>query len=90
MVECLLVGWEEIHEMLKDQKGDPVISLRTLQQGYGPDMKRLGIVLELNLGRSKKPSICAWPSKVQLYFQIRQQNKWAEKYEKEVMNALDL
>lgn len=90
MAEYLLVGWEQIHKMLCDKDGNPVISLSTLQQKYGPEMKSLGIVIELNIGRGKRPCICAWPSRVQLYFQMLQQERWNDKHaEKQLLNALE-
>jgi len=83
MTEYLLIGWEQIHKMLRDRDGNPVISLSTLRQRYGPDMKRLGIVMELHLGRAKKPTICAWPSMVMRYFVARQQEKWKNEHPEE-------
>jgi hypothetical protein len=76
MTEYLLVGWEQIHKMLCDEHGNPAISLSTLRQTYGPDMKRLGVVFEFHIGRGKRPSICAWPSRIMWYFTARQIEKY--------------
>ncbi|HUT70225.1 MAG TPA: hypothetical protein VMW89_06075 [Desulfatiglandales bacterium] len=80
MTEYLLIGWEKIHEMLKDQEGNPAISLATLRQRYGPEMKRLGVVIEFNRGQGKRPTVCAWPSMVRSYFTRLQQEKWEREH----------
>ena len=82
--QYLLVGWRQIHKMLKDWEGNPVISLSTLQQTYGPEMKKLGIVMELNLGQGKRPTTCAWPSMVIGYFIKIQQEKWEREHPEKV------
>jgi len=90
MSEYLLVGWKQIHELFKDKNGKPVISLQTLRQTYGPDMKRMGVAIEFNTGSQKRPSICAWPSKVQMYWQIRQQKKWEKEHPiNELLNLVE-
>jgi len=78
MTEHLLIGLEQIHKLLCDEHGVEAISLQTFRKRYVPDMKRLGFIFRLNIGSERRPHLCAWPSKVQLYFQLRQQNKSAE------------
>lgn len=75
MPEHLLIGWEQIHKMLCDQDGNAIISLSTLKKKHGDDMKKLGVVLKMNFGRSKRPIICAWPSRIMWYFTYRQVEK---------------
>jgi len=84
MEDYLLVGWERIHKMFCDKDGNPVISLSTLQQTHGPGMKRLGVVMELHLGRGKRPTICAWPSMVGNYFSYIQREKWKKEHPEKV------
>ena len=78
MTEHLLIGLEKIHKLLCDENGVSAMSLQTFQRKYVPDMKRVGVIMRLNIGSSKNPRLCAWPSQVQSYFQLREQNKWGE------------
>jgi len=89
MPEYLLVGWKQIHEMLKDRNGNPVMSLSTLREKYGPEMKMLGVIIELHKGRGKRPSVCAWPSRIMWYFTYRQQNKYQEAAAKDLFKRLE-
>jgi len=78
MTEHLLIGLEKIHKLLCDENGVPAMSLQTFRKKYVPSMKQTGVIFKFNIGPERRPHLCAWPSKVQLYFQILQQNKWRE------------
>ena len=79
MAESLLIGWIAIHRLFCDEEGNPVIALNTLQQSYGPELKELGIVFRYKIGKSKRPSVAAWPSKIRNWWTLKQQQKWMEK-----------
>jgi len=78
MPEHLLQGWTEIHEMLRLQKGGYIMSIQTLMK-HRDEMKDLGVVMEMHIGRGKRPCICAWPSRIMWFFAMKQQEKRALK-----------
>lgn len=71
--ERIIVGWEKIHkEIFCDKDGRAVISLSTLRQTYGPDMKKVGAVFRVHIGRGKRPYVCGYPRVIRKYFAARQ------------------
>ena len=90
MSDYLLVGWRQIHEALFcDKDGKPVISLSTLMQKYGPNMKEVGVLFEWTSGRGKRPSIVGWQSLIKKYFVLTQQEKYEEKKAKKLLGIQD-
>lgn len=86
MSDYLLVGWKMIHRALfHDRNGQSVISLSTLMQRYGPEMKELGVLFEWTLGRGKRPAIVGWESKIKHYFMVKQHKKHEQKKAKKLL-----
>jgi len=88
MSDRLLPGWETIHKALfHDENGDPVISLSTLMQKYGPEMKELGVLFEWTLGRGKRRILVGWESKIKQYFILKQRKKDEKKEGQKAIRA---
>jgi len=93
MTEHLIMGNENIYKILQDSEGRAPISYSTFLQVHVPQMRKLGIIFDFTKKRGKRKPNCAWPSKVQLYFQMWAQEKWTEKnmnFEKLIGKARDV
>lgn len=78
MTERLRLGWVDIHKLFYAENGRPIISISTLQQKYGSELKELGIVFRWKMGPTKRPMVACWPSKVRSWW-IRKQQQLYEK-----------
>ena len=70
-MDCLLVGWEEIHqELFIGNNGKTLISYQTLTNKHGPGLKAAGAVFRWTTGRgyAKRARIAGWKSVIQNYF----------------------
>lgn len=79
MSEPLLMGWKNIHKLFCTQDGERIMSESTLRQKYGPELQELGVVFRYNIGKSKRPVVAAWPSKIRNWWTRKQQEMWVEK-----------
>jgi len=68
MPEHLLIGLRKIHGMLTSEDGIEAMSFETFQRRHVGRMRDLGIIFEFNIGRIKRKTLCAWPSRVMWYF----------------------
>jgi hypothetical protein len=78
MSDYLLRGLKEIHqELFTGKDGRPVIALSTFRQKtimsggteirMVQDMRRLGVLFYINLGRAKRRTLCGWQSLLMRY-----------------------
>jgi len=79
MSEPLLLGWKSIHRLFCTQDGKPLMSESSLRQKYGPELQELGVIFRYSLGKSKRPVVAAWPSKIRNWWTRKQQQAWMER-----------
>ena len=71
--ERMIIGEDKIIELCRDEDG--VGWSRTTFYNYLADMKRVGAVFTLHLGRPPRKRLCSYPSYVKAYFMTREQKK---------------
>jgi len=56
-----VVGWAEIARFTP-------FSASTVQQKYGKEMLKIGVVFKSRIGRGKRPTVWGWPTMIMAYF----------------------
>ena len=69
MSDNLLITWTRIHEELFcDDKGRKLISLSTLMQKHGSELKACGAVFRYKVGHQRTRVIAGWRNVIHNYF----------------------
>lgn len=78
MTERLILGWENIHKLFYTQEGKAIMSLSSLQQKYGPELKELGILFRWRIGVGGHVMVACWPSKLRNWWVRKQQQLYQQ------------
>lgn len=82
-MDYLLIGWKEIHEALFfNKQGKQLISINTLRQKYGPDLKASGIIVKYRRTKARTPCVAGWESRIINHFTKLGQLEDAERVKK--------
>ena len=82
MTDCLLRGLKQIHEdVFRGKDGLPVISFRGFYVKYVKDMRKVGVLFHMVLGRGNKRKryLCGWRHMIINYRTVLGQKEDEEK-----------
>lgn len=86
--DTLLIGWTQIYnDLFVDDIGKRMISIHTLKQKHGPNLKACGAVFAYRRGKARTPSIAGWKSVIQNYFILLGQKEDAARIKKKLLKS---